>query len=62
MMLSTGIQPNLLKRWTELSETLGSKINLTHRFSVLNKQSRIRCGILPYSTAVLKYNILVNEI
>ena len=28
MMLLTGIQPNLLKSWTELSETLESKINL----------------------------------
>ena len=30
-------------------------------FSILNKQSRIRFGISPYRTALLKYSSLVNE-
>ena len=49
MMLSTRIQPNLLKSWTELSETLASKINLAYHFCILNERSRFSFLVFPHT-------------
>ena len=62
MMLSTGIQPNLLKRWTELSETLESKINLAHHFRVLNKQHRFLFLVFPHTVQQYSHNSLINAL
>ena len=47
MMLLTGIQPNLLKSWTGLSETLATKINLAHRFCILINEVDFRFWYFP---------------
>ena len=62
MMLSTGIQPTLLKGWTELSETLESKINLAHHFCALNKRSVFSFLVFPHTVQQYSNNGLINAL